>query len=262
MNYAGDAWSSMKLAHIFGLDQNRVQKYEPSFCKDPKVSSVQNTESTAAGIALTTLATEFVGLLKVNPVVRMDMKSLVKAAIDQEIQKPSSDLLLELDASLNAQQKELLNQAMQLLASEERARRQAAEETRIGISENAENIQTAKRPSEEMPTATLPPAKKANIEGLNNLPGRATVSGLATLEDKVAKIVELSGLCPPCTSALTPAAKTFVMRTVNPVKNCLDRHFKGDVSLFSEHWWQNFKIKFSAACCKGEGENCPKAPAV
>jgi hypothetical protein len=196
LNYAGDAWSSMELAQIFGLDQNRVKKYKASYIKDPKVSSLQNTDSTAAGIALSTLATEFVGLLRVNSVVRMDMKSLVKAAIEQEIPKPASDLLSELDASLNEPQKALLKQALQAQASEERARREAAEETRIEISENAEINETAKRTSEEMPAATLPPAKKANIESLNDLPGRETVSGLASLEAKVAKIMELPVFAP------------------------------------------------------------------
>jgi hypothetical protein len=240
LNYAGDSWSSMLLANFLGDPENAVNTYRASYCKDPKISALRARDSTAAGVELLLLATEYVAALPVAAVVRNDLKSLLEAALSQVHTKPSSDLFKQLGSSLNADQQALLDQAVHQLGSEERARLQAS-----AASTPAADITdpTAMFQNQKLPTTTA---------GKNDLIARKEVAGLRTLEEKVAKIQEIA-VDLPCTTDLTGAAKTFVMRTLNPVIGCLALHFDGNVAAFTQHWRTSFKIKFSGNCCSGKG---------
>jgi hypothetical protein len=183
------------------------------------------------------LTLQFIAELPIAAVVRNDQRSLLEAALSQTHTNPASDLLNELGLTLNAEQQLLLTQAMHQIAAEERGRNQVA----------------AAVVSDETPTPTFPPLAKKAAAGTNDLVGRKLLANFTTLEEKVTKIKEL-GVDLPALKELTPAAKTFVVRTLGPVSRCLAGHFKGDVADFSNFWRSSFKIKFSDNCCKGVGE--------
>jgi hypothetical protein len=239
--YAGDSWSSQHLADIFDDPENVVNQYKPSFCRSPRLSALDNVLSTAAGVELSKLTQEFITELPIAAVVRTDQRSLLDAAMNQTHTKPASDLFKELESTMNAQQKLLLKEAMHQIAAEERFRNQVAA---TGVV------------SDETPAPTLfPPAKKvAAATGTNDLVGRELVANFMTLEEKVAKIKELEVGVPVSLKELTGAAQIFVKRTIRPVSRCIANHFSGDVADFISFWRSSFKIKFSAACCSGNGK--------
>jgi hypothetical protein len=75
LNYAGDSWSSMNLAHIFDDPMNKVKGYKPSLIKDVHISELEAQASTAVGVGLFALSVEYVGSLGVAPVAKRDMKN-------------------------------------------------------------------------------------------------------------------------------------------------------------------------------------------
>ena len=252
--YAGDAESSMVLADMFQDPMNRVKEYVSTFCLNPDISAIDNEQSTAIGVELTRLASQFIISLGVASCVQSDMKSLLDASMTLENEKPASELFEALAGMLNSAEKELLNQARKQAASEQTdSARRRAEDLAVGD------------PKEDESLMASPAAKKhrhACVGGSQDhddpmdLDDRKAVATLQTIEEKVLLLMRMQGSLPASTGQLTPAAKTFVVRTLNPVLNCLKEHFDNDVSRFSEHWRATFKMKFSTFCCKGVGLSC------
>jgi hypothetical protein len=252
--YAGDTESSMVLADMFQDPMNRVKDYVSTFCLNPDISAINNEESTAIGVKLTRLASQFVISLGVASCVQSDMKSLLYASMTLKNEKPASELFEALAGMLNSAEKELLNQARKRATSEQTdSARHRAEDLAVG------------NPKEDESLMVSPAAKKhrhACIGGSQDhddpmdLDDRKAVATLQTIEEKVLLRMRMQGSLPASTGQLTPAAKTFVVRTLNPVLNCLKEHFDNDVSRFSEHWRATFRMKFSTFCCKGVGLSC------
>jgi hypothetical protein len=238
--YAGDSWSSQHLAHIFKDPENAVNNYMPSFIQNHNICAIDNVKSTAAGVSLSKLTQEFITALSISPVVVADQRSLLEFAMTQTHRKPVTKLVEELSSLLNAEQKLLLNNIVSQQGAEERGR-----------SNLVANFAPLEVSTPTFPTFPPLATEAAAPTGSVDLDGRELVAEFTSLEDKVAKIKELGVDLPPL-KELTRSAKTFVMRTLQPVLRCLNNHFEGDIAAFSNHWRSGFKSHFSTKCCKGK----------
>lgn len=108
----------------------------------------------------------------------------------------------------------------------------------------------------------LPPqAKRARIDSAkeaNDLPGRELLKNMSSSAEKVCKMKEL--LANSAKRPWTAAAKSFVSKHLNPIMNCLAKHFDGDEMGFVTAYPSFNHTTFSRQCCCGQGAMC--APAL
>ena len=266
--YAGDSWSTMRTQEILMDPLNNVKKYKGSYLQNIDAAAVDCQTSTAAGTELRQLAKEYVDSLGVPVAFRRDMKTLLKAAMnDSKHEQDSDHKRAALESTLNPAQVEALGELFLQRDREQTAAavRKAREDQEVqalqgeggegGVGEKrGEGEKRAAAQQELAPSET---AKKARKGGTDDLEGYAEVSDLPSVVEKLQKICELAKACPP-TKELTPKARTWVMRTMNPVVRCLENHHADSSASFCNCWANGkFRMKFAQGCCRGKvGEPC------
>jgi hypothetical protein len=172
--YAGDSWSSQRLAHVFKDPENAVNQYQPS--QNERICAIDNAQSIAAGVALSKLTQEFITDLPISPVVITDQRSLLDAAMTQTHTKPVAELVEEFSSQLSAEHQLFLKKIVQQQAAEERGRNEllVADFAALEVS------------TPTFPTSPPPATEAAAPTGGVDLVGRELVAKLTTLEEKVA----------------------------------------------------------------------------
>jgi hypothetical protein len=102
----------MQIAYVFNDPMNKVKKYEATKCLSPTVSAYETAESTAAGVALPKLATEYIMSLGVAECLQNDFRIVLDKATTAKPDTPSSTLFHELEEALPDDYKKLLNEAL------------------------------------------------------------------------------------------------------------------------------------------------------
>ena len=83
----------MQIAHIFNDPMNKVKEYKATKCLSSlTVSAYATAESTAAGVALPKLATEYIMSLGVAECLQNDFRIVLDKAITAKPSTPSSTL--------------------------------------------------------------------------------------------------------------------------------------------------------------------------
>jgi hypothetical protein len=255
--YAGDAFSSMQIAHIFNDPMNKVKKYKATKCLSPTVSAYETAESTAAGVALPKLATEYIMSLGVAECLQKDFRIVLDKAITAKPSTPSSTLFQELEEALPDSYKKLLHEALSAQCLEQRleAQKKLADSSSI-ITTDPKKTSSKRPPPEQHSTEeseNQPEQKKQRRKAGNiDLDGRENFVSF-TLHEKLQWLQQLKV---PETRDLTNPARTFVMRTHRPIMKCLKSHHNNNMDAFCQSWEGRFKIKFGENCCKGEGQSC------
>ena len=97
----------------------------------------------------------------------------------------------------------------------------------------------------------LQPSKK-----LNDLPARHQLRTTYNPRDRINLLRSIQASCGGCTSGLTSAAKAFVFQQMNPVLDCLQTHFNGNVNAFLRKHGDFQHSRFQRFHCCGKGSQC------
>jgi len=104
-----------------------------------------------------------------------------------------------------------------------------------------------------------PPAKKQKVEP-NDLSSRHALVKSQDPRTKLEAMVNLWKDKPNWSKPLTPRAKSFFIKFLAPVMNCLERHFQGQVDALLVEHPQLQHTTFPKKCCSGTGDSCsPKS---
>jgi hypothetical protein len=109
--------------------------------------------------------------------------------------------------------------------------------------------------------AALEPPKKrkksVSDDDPSNLPARNQIVKLETTKAKIELMRTIWDDKPNWARPLTSGAKSFATKHLNPIMNCLENHFLGDIDQFCHVWNANFKhTTFATVCCDGSGTAC------
>jgi hypothetical protein len=113
------------------------------------------------------------------------------------------------------------------------------------------------------------PSKKARVDVASllppaidpNIPERLSLRQLQTAREKVDCMLKIAKDRKQLAGKATTAAKDFCKKYVNPVLNCIERHFQGNVDEFCVTYklfdHTTFPVKH---CCGGKGSMCEPKP--
>jgi hypothetical protein len=242
---------------VYDNPMQRVKKYQPAMFDNPTATMVANFDSDthANGMLLDVAQTAqwYATLLNASPLAQDDIVALAHAALNSQVTKSAAQMFSELHKQLNPSLQTALAKARQQMYRETCLRGAPVAPVQMVTGASLDSKRKQSEPGNGALPAANPP-KKAKT-GDNNLSGREMLASIDTLREKIEKIVSLSEDCPP-TRDLTASAKTFAMRTMRPVVNCLNSHHCGSIDAFCNHWGDRFRMKFSDFCCKGVGPSC------
>jgi hypothetical protein len=104
-----------------------------------------------------------------------------------------------------------------------------------------------------------PPSKRARVEEpKNDLTGRELLRRMTSAAEKIHMMRKLN--TEKNQTPLTSGAKTFVSKHLNPVMNCLTKHFGGDDANFLAKYPAFNHTTFADNFCNGQGDVCARAP--
>ena len=250
--YKRDADTLKLIDDVFKNPKNRVSTWRPIFCETPKEATYLNLESTAYALPLHEVACQFIHReLGVNAGHPFLTDSLAHAAMKYKKIETADEEILKFarEENINEEKAKKLRHLVLAAALELSQKHPGSPTNELETLHTTGKVGASPSNNQGSPEE----AQKRKRGGDNDLDGRKEIAKIPRLEDKLSQLLELDT---KITGELTEGARTFVVRTLNPVLSCLKNHFSGNQQAFCDRWRAGFKAKFSNGCCNGKGNSC------
>jgi hypothetical protein len=217
--------------------------------------------------SLQSLALIFAGFCKIDS--ESSILDAVKKVNEYSSPITATQLLLQFcESNLSALQSLQLRDILTKLRLLEAATQLAENSSDMSVStsaaygSNSQTTITTESATLSTSITQVDPESTANTKkkrgGANNLDIRLQISNLAIAKEKLALLCEINASLPNLNiSELTDGARQWTIRSLNPIINCFQKHFKSEKEGFLEEWAKidYSHSKFITEICDGKHDD-------